>query len=198
MDKFNDRFNRSLSRSGAAYSLAVGLALGVAFSGCAPKDEGENENTIQRYNCAMNECLPDPNGPYAVSDCNNECGGAGNGDGGNGQQMDYLRATKDGVPICPLGWTQGINAYATGGSIIVGGNCVGDHIQMEFGPTPSPGGSAPCLWILQKAFPDGQCPSLELLSGQATVTGSTGSFRVAGNCSCDPYSAEFSLPLSVL
>lgn len=188
---FLNRFKSALASSCAAYSLAVSLALGAAFYGCGKGDEPGEEN--QRYACQMNECVPDSNGPYAVSDCNNECGE----DNGNGLPMDYLTATKNGMPICPLGWTQGTFAHAQAESINVVGMCGGGgFIQMYFQPTPSPGGSAPCTEIAEEGY---SCSSpTDPVSGQVTVTGSSGAFRVSGNCSCGPYSAEFSLPLTVL
>lgn len=195
---FLDRFKVSFAASRAAYALSVGLAL-APFYGCDQSNEPEEEN--QRYSCQMNSCALDPNGPYAVSDCNYECGE----DDGNGNKppMDYLTATKNGMPICPLGWTRGIHSDASAGSIIIYGQCVGDQIQMVYGPTPLPGGSAPCIEMQEEAFEGKQCSSESSpVSGQATITGSMGDLRVSGSCACstaeNAYSAEFSLPLNVL
>ncbi len=73
---FLNRFKTAFTSSCAAYSLAISLALGTTFYGCEKGDEpgeGNQQSGNQRYACQMNECAPDPNGPYSAADCDNAC-----------------------------------------------------------------------------------------------------------------------------
>ncbi len=134
-------------------------------------------------------------------------GGDGGGDAGTGATATE---TLNGTPICPLGWSQGLAATATGSTITVNGSCNGGaSFQLTFSPTPPAGGSAPATQC--NLFGNGtvQCatnsPSTPM--GSVNVTGTTGALRASGSCSCTVDgdggrtpgmgSVTFDLPLTV-
>ena len=190
-------FPSALPRKILSYSLAGSILLGNVS--CGKDEEGdEYYGGTQRYACQMNSCVPDESGPYAVADCNNDCGG-------NNEmplpQGDYLTATIDETLICPLGWTRNLGANANGQYFIdVTAMCEGSsQLFIRFEPVQPVGVSTPCT---QLGYHDSSGGGEDVIckttpSGSATITGTPGAYRVSGNCNCEPYAAEFSLPLMV-
>lgn len=130
-------------------------------------------------------------------------GGGGETDGGATSATE----TVGGTPICPLGWTQGLKAEASGSTITVSGSCASsDQFSLEYSPTPAPGGTAPAVACSMNGGNAGvSCGKFNTgtpATGSVSLTGTSPDLRVSGSCECAPDAGTtgkvtFDLPLTV-
>jgi hypothetical protein len=113
--------------------------------------------------------------------------------------------TVDGSPFCPLGWPSGLTAINDGSRMAVVGRCGGGRFDAVFEPLAADG-SAPATSCGVFGPPPrsravvscaGRASHPEAPTGSVTVTGSTGNFRVEGECSCTTSTGTVSITLGL-
>ena len=110
------------------------------------------------------------------------------GNAGKAENAPAATAKLDGTQVCPLGWSAGLSANASGSTIKVAAKCgETDYVNLDFSPTPAAGGSAPLVdGAISGANAYASCTSSapSTMAGAVTVSGTTGALMVNGSVRC--------------